>query len=352
LILFGAGAGLGQQKTAPNEAAPSNTASYTIDDLGPFVVIADDVVPSLNRDGTVAYWTKVNGAVRATVWRGGKTTTIEDVAGYPNTIAHAINSRGEIAGWMNTSRNLVDSTSTTHGFIQHGGEIQNIPGLGGRDNRVLGLNDKGAAVGTASLAGGGRHAFLLTGTEAADLGTLPTGKSSAAYAINNKGVIVGEADKDSKANHAVSWVKGKIKDIGTLPGGHGSSARAINDRGQIVGFSDTDDGVRAFLYANGAMQDLGTLGSDPSEASGINNNGDVVGASNVTAHKRHAFLWRDGRMVDLNDLLPKGSPWIILNAFSINDRGQIVCTARSKTEPLHLLLLTPQQLTPQPGYAK
>jgi hypothetical protein len=47
-------------------------------------------------------------------------------------------------------------------------------------------------------------------------------------------------------------------------------------------------------------------------------------------------------VTDLNALLPKGSPWVLSNAFSINDRGQIVCSARSKSVPLHLLLLTPQ----------
>jgi probable HAF family extracellular repeat protein len=91
------------------------------------------------------------------------------------------------------------------------------------------------------------------------------------------------------------------------------------------------------------MQDLGTLGSDPSEASSINNRGEIVGASNITNTKRHAFLWRSGRMTDLNDLLPKGSGWILLNAYSINDRGQIVCAARRKGESTHLLLLTPEK---------
>jgi probable HAF family extracellular repeat protein len=90
------------------------------------------------------------------------------------------------------------------------------------------------------------------------------------------------------------------------------------------------------------MRDLGTLGSDPSKASGVNNHGDVVGASNITNSKRHAFLWRKGRMTDLNDFLPAGTPWVLQDAFSINDDGQIVCSARRKGEPSHFILLTPQ----------
>ena len=38
----------------------------------------------------------------------------------------------------------------------------------------------------------------------------------------------------------------------------------------------------------------------------------------------HAFLYREGRMQDLNDLIPSGSGWVLEEARAINDRGQIV----------------------------
>jgi probable HAF family extracellular repeat protein len=334
---------LAQSKDKPDSTTPSVAARYKIDDIGEFAEVADDVKVSLSDDGTVAYWTrKPDGTLHATSWRNGHATTVEDVPGYPNTIARAVNRRGDIAGWMNTSTNPVDSLSTTQGFVRRGGRIQKIPGLGGRDSRVLGMNDRGTVVGTAIVTGGGRHAFVISGSAISDLGTLPSGKSSAANAINNSGVIVGVADIDGRLNHAVLWRNEKIMDLGTLPHGASSSARAINDRGQIAGFSECSDGIHAFLYYDGAMQDLGDLGNDPSAASGINNHGDVVGASNISSIKRHAFLWRNGKMTDLNALLPKGSPWVLANAFSINDRGQIVCSASSKGMPMHVLLLTPE----------
>ena len=332
---------------AHTEQPPDTTnpagATYKLEDLGELPMIAQDVTVSLNQDGTVAYWARANGAVHAMVWRRGQATAVGGAPGYPNMIPHAINRQGDIAGWMNTSGNLVDSLSTTRGFVRHGKSIRIVPGLGGRDSRIFGLNDKGLAVGAASLADGTRHAFVTSGSRIADLGTLPSGKSSTAYAVNNAGLVVGSSGVNTKVNHAVSWSDRKIVDLGTLPRGVVSSARSVNDRGQIVGFSDTPDGVHAFLYSDGAMQDLGTLGSDPSEASGINNRGEVVGASNITGTRRHAFLWRDGQMKDLNGFLPRDSNWTLLDAFHINDRGQIVCSARRKGEPSHLLLLTPQQ---------
>ena len=50
-----------------------------------------------------------------------------------------------------------------------------------------------------------------------------------------------------------------MQDLGTLPGDFGSGAIAINDTEQISGVSIGPDGPRAFVWQNGSMNDLNDL---------------------------------------------------------------------------------------------
>lgn len=91
------------------------------------------------------------------------------------------------------------------------------------------------------------------------------------------------------------------------------------------------------------MQDLGSLGNDPIRANAINNRGQIVGASNVTLYVRHAFLWQDGEMQDLNKLVSPEGKWRLQEAYDVNDNGEIVCLGMPAETPgqRHLLLLMP-----------
>jgi probable HAF family extracellular repeat protein len=112
-------------------------------------------------------------------------------------------------------------------------------------------------------------------------------------------------------------------DLGTL-GGRSSFAAAVNGRGQVIGDSDTGTGStgtgvgHAFLWQNGSMTDLGTLGFgtnflgqvvvvgernlQASRASAINERGQIVGWSTTKTGQTHAFVWQNGRMIDLGTL--------------------------------------------------
>jgi probable HAF family extracellular repeat protein len=54
-----------------------------------------------------------------------------------------------------------------------------------------------------------------------------------------------------------------------------------------------------------------------------------------------AFLWKDGRMTDLNELVPANSPLHLLTAFGINDAGEIAGFGVTGSGDLHAFLATP-----------
>jgi probable HAF family extracellular repeat protein len=145
-------------------------------------------------------------------------------------------------------------------------------------------------------------------------------------------------------NHALSWQRGETTDLGALPDGDNCSvATAINSRGEITGTSengifDTVLGLtelRAVIWKDGTIKDLGTLGGNYSTGGGINQSGQVVGAAlnavpdpfsylefglarSPDGTQTRAFLWEDGVMHDLGTL---GGPDAV--ALFINELGQV-----------------------------
>lgn len=91
-----------------------------------------------------------------------------------------------------------------------------------------------------------------------------------------------------------------MTDLDGLPGNtNGSYAYGINNTGQIVGFSDTSKGNHAVMWHNGVLTDLNSLigvsGDDSGkwrliEAYGINDHGQIVGWGKNPEGDDHAFL--------------------------------------------------------------
>jgi len=191
---------------------------------------------------------------------------------------------------------------------------------------ATGINDFGVAVGYSYFSSGAEHAFVYSNGHMTDLRTLGGSSGvSDARAINNAGTIVGGSSYTVGGMvRAVIWVHGSILDISQ---GMQSDATDINDSGDVVG-TLTAIG-RAYLWHNGTMQMLGTLpGGTSSYASGINNRGEIVGTGYISTTNRlqyHAFIYRDGNMFDINNLVSTNSGYVMANAFGINNSDQILC---------------------------
>ena len=168
--------------------------------------------------------------------------------------------------------------------------------LGGQDARAQHINNRGQIVGFSYLAGHAvRHAFLYEAGVMSDLETLPGALESFAFDINDAGAAVGLCD-----DKAVLFSSGQVIDIGSL-GGTRSVAEGINASGQVVGWSYLPGNAtyHGFLYANGSMNDLGTLGGW-SIAPGINGSGEICGYSLRGNGSWGAFRWSDGVMTDIS----------------------------------------------------
>jgi probable HAF family extracellular repeat protein len=93
----------------------------------------------------------------------------------------------------------------------------------------------------------------------------------------------------------------------------------------------------AFLWtAASGMSTLGALTpGGNSQAFGVNASGDVVGASDGAA-----FVFHDGRMLDLTAQVVSSTAWQLNEAVAINDQGQIVGTGTVDGQT-HAFLLSP-----------
>ena len=197
-----------------------------------------------------------------------------------------------------------------------GGPLSNLNDGNDGNNSVTVVNNRGTLAGWADTPTPDQfpafcfddncfvsHAFRWHAGVRTDLGALTDGVSSQAAWISASGLIAGvseNGDIDPLISgfpeiRAVLWRNGGITDLGTLRnGGYESFAAAVNSRGQVVGnalntvpddFSMAAPGffttqTRAFLWQNGTMQDLGTLGTGTDAmAQFINERGQVVGWS-------------------------------------------------------------------------
>ena len=151
--------------------------------------------------------------------------------------------------------------------------------------------------------------------------------------------------------HAFVWQDGVVIDLGVIPGGFSGGVNAINNQGHLVigGAIQGQEGTlnRSFLWIDGEFTDLGVLpGFDHTVGWDINDSGQIVGICQQAdvPFDRTGFIWQNGVITELNDLVPDESINVTL-ADAINNAGQIAATGDDGVTG-GALLLTPLQSCP------
>lgn len=169
--------------------------------------------------------------------------------------------------------------------------------------------------------------------------------------MNDRGDVAGVSrNENDTASQATLWPKGRPGspvNLGSIDGARFSQAYAINNQRWAVGESTvaSGDGHAVVWRGTEPPMDLGTLGFRHSRANDINEDGLIVG--HVSSFRGfstidgRAALWHDGAAVDLNDLLPVGSPWRLHSAEGVSERGEIVGFGRLHGELRSFLLTVP-----------
>lgn len=290
------------------------------------------------------------GYSHAFLWTGRK---MEDLGAlgsdYPGSYATCINENGWVAGHVTTGR----ATGLTRAVLWRGGKITDLGALpGDQYSSADGINDKGQIVGVSVKIAGtiefmprpDQMTMRLFVWHNGRMTPLRHGNETMVNAmdINNAGTVIGVAGMGDQPVFVLER-GGRRVSLGTL-GGKYSYAAYIGDDGTVVGQAATATGeLRAFLYRQGKMTDLGTLGGN-SNAGGINAAGTVVGSFEGKPgdfRSTRAFVYDAGKMTDLNNLVPANLEWRLTSANAINDRGQIICHGQ-KDKVTHALLLTPK----------
>ncbi|MBS4095557.1 MAG: hypothetical protein KGZ83_01795 [Sulfuricella sp.] len=354
--------------TLPSSAV-AQIPGYTLTDLG---LLADSNACSaagLNGKGqVVGFCVSVKelpgkfSSTEAFVYGDGAMTGLGRLPGNDSSNARAIGDNGWIIGQsFNAPSSATGAMAPVQAFLYRDKRIGTLNGLNGDSQILTGIGAAGQIIGFSNSASGRVAGFLYADGAVMPLDFIPS-------AINRNGQIIGR--NINQANNRFSWYdQGRTTLLDIPAGTFAQPPSAVNDQGWSVGATTISYGPAlgdspygalsqdsAYLYAQGKVTYLGFLpGYNQSSPRAINTQGVIVGVSgylgaappecsgdaggDVVAYltrcrptlskPSRAFLYAEGRMTDLNALLPpeQAAQYLLSEASAINDAGQIAATA-------------------------
>lgn len=322
-------------------ASPALTQEYEFIDLGTLGGNHSGAL-GISESGIISgYATTAMSVKHPVLWIDGQIVDLGAPPGFNVGEAVAVNDAGQAAVTGE------GSPQSYGGFLWDNGSWTDLGLLPNRDECIPeDIDASGRIVGTClTLGAGNSAAFLWDAGVMTDLGTL--GGTARAYGINASGQVVGRFRADQPGGNgeyrAFLWEDDAMLALPPLPGRDHSQAFGISEGGDVAGSSWYPTGPyslsvdRATIWrAGGEIVDLGYTPGPPvcsgnpwypdNVALAVNDHDQAVGHAQCIASggALAAFLWSDGVMHNLNDLIPPGSGWDLIKAYDINNAGEIV----------------------------
>jgi probable HAF family extracellular repeat protein len=319
------------------EPPPPTEPAWTLTDLSAVTGPGSEPV-ALNDNGDVAGQVvdinspKIPTFIRPFVLASGQ-DQVTYLGNLGNSYGHTtgINNAGQITGY-----GYVESADATHAFSYRNGRMVDIGALIGTGasfgSAINGLGDIAVTTddkvyvysnGTMTLVPGARMDFIS--------------------AFNDSGRMVGTAD--AQTYQTAAYYDGSTTILlNPLQGDTSTLATGMNSAGTAVGVSYNlgDAEYRSFIFENGSMREISVAGEAGISATAINDAGDIVGWAQTPDRVGKAFLYRNGRLTDLNTLPGiAGTGWTLQSALKINNAGQILILGSFNGQRRYALLTPP-----------
>lgn len=234
---------------------------------------------TINEQGDIGGYAETkDGEDQPVIWRKSKGYQPEPLSDHSGIVSH-IQEDGTAVG------SVFDETKR-RAALWKSGKLQILGNPNDEETYAAGSNRFGTVVGFSIPKGGSSQSFMSPGDRYAALW-----KDGQQIALQKFG----------HQTSVRSGVESKFL----------SECRAINDNGVAVGWLDGPGARKACVWKEGKVETLPTPKNYASEAHAINKAGDIVGEAQEQANKEGwkwiACIWRNGKMEDLNRLIPANS---------------------------------------------